>query len=308
MSSQITTAFVKQFSANVFHLSQQKGSRLRPAVRTEMQRGESSFYDRIGTVAAVLRSGRHADTPQLDTPHTRRRVTLADYVWADLIDDVDKIRMLTDPSSDYAKAAMYALGRAMDDVIIAAALGTAYGAVDGGTSVALAAGNYIGAVSGGGLSGMNVATLRKVKKIMDQAEVDPSIQRYFVCNAEAIEDMLSETEVASSDFNTVKALAQGDINSYMGFNFIRSERLANSGLFSVNTSTGGVTLSTGNGNSLRQCFAFAGDGILLALGMDVKARISERDDKNYSTQVFCEMSIGATRLEEAKVVGVLTQD
>ena len=308
MSSQITTAFVKQFSSNVFHLSQQKGSRLRGAVRTESQKGESAFYDRIGTVAAVLRGGRHADTPQLDTPHSRRRVTLSDYVWADLIDDVDKVRMLNDPTSDYAKAAMYAMGRSMDDVLIAAALGNAYGAVDGGSTIALPAGQWIGAVSGGSLSGLNVSTLRKVKKKLDKNEVDPSIPRYLVCNAEAIEDMLSENEIASSDYNTVKALVQGEVDTFMGFKFIRSERLASSGLFTVDTSSGAVTLSTGNGNSLRQCFAFAGDGLLLALGMDVRSRISERDDKNYSTQVFCEMSIGATRMEEEKVVGILTQD
>ena len=33
MSTQITTAFVEQYKSNVFHLAQQKGSRLRDAVR-----------------------------------------------------------------------------------------------------------------------------------------------------------------------------------------------------------------------------------------------------------------------------------
>lgn len=308
MSSQIGTAFVKQFSANVFHLSQQKASRLRPAVRVEMQKGESAFYDRIGSTTAVLRSGRHSDTPQIDTPHTRRMVTLDDYVWADLIDDADKIRMLMDPTSDYAKAAMMAMGRKMDDVIIAAALGNAYGGVSGASTVALQAGQFIGAVNGGSLSGLNVDTLRRVKKKFDQNEVDESIPRYFVLSAQQEQDLLEQTEVTSSDYNTVRALVSGQIDSFLGFKFIRSERLSASGLFTINTATGAVTLSTGNGNSCRQCFAFAGDGLLLALGMDVKARISERDDKNYSTQVFCEMSIGATRMEEEKVVGVLCSE
>lgn len=62
----------------------------------------------------------------MDTPHSRRMVTLSDYEWADLVDDQDKIRMLIDPTSEYAMAASWAFGRSKDDVIIAAALGTAY--------------------------------------------------------------------------------------------------------------------------------------------------------------------------------------
>jgi len=132
MSSQITTAFVKQYSDMLFHLSQQKGSRLRPAVRVEMQKGESKFYERLGEVTAVQRLSRHEDTPQIDTPHSRRRVTLVDYVYADLIDDEDKIRSLINPESPYLQAQVWAHGRAIDDKIISAALGNAYsGGIEG---------------------------------------------------------------------------------------------------------------------------------------------------------------------------------
>ena len=125
MSSQITTAFVQQYSANVQMLSQQMGSRLRDAVRVESIVGKNAFMDQIGVATAQLRTSTHADTPQLDTPHARRRLSLADYEYADLIDDEDKVRMLIDPTSSYAQAAAAAMGRAMDDVIITAALGTA---------------------------------------------------------------------------------------------------------------------------------------------------------------------------------------
>ena len=85
MSVQITTAFVEQYKSNVFHLAQQKGSRLRDAVRTETVTGKSHFFERIGAVAAQLRTSRHSDTPRMDTPHSRRKVTMDDYDWADLI-------------------------------------------------------------------------------------------------------------------------------------------------------------------------------------------------------------------------------
>ena len=86
MSSNITTAFVQQYSANVQMLSQQMGSLLRDKVRQESVVGKSAFFDQVGSVTAVEKTSRHSDTPQIDTPHARRRVSLADYEFADLID------------------------------------------------------------------------------------------------------------------------------------------------------------------------------------------------------------------------------
>ena len=120
MSTQINTAFVQQFSANIQMLSQQMGSLLRDAVDSESVNGEKAFFDQVGAASAVLRTSRHADTPLVDTPHSRRMVTMADYEYADLIDDQDKVRLLADPTSTYSRAAAAAMGRAMDDVIISA--------------------------------------------------------------------------------------------------------------------------------------------------------------------------------------------
>jgi hypothetical protein len=282
MSTQITTAFVEQYSANVQLLSQQTGSLLRDKVRVESVVGKNAFFDQIGSVTATVRSSRHSDTPQADTPHSRRRVSLADYEFADLIDDLDKVRMLADPTSSYAQAAAYAMGRAMDDAIIAAATGTAYTGVAGGTSTALPAGNIITEASTGGLT---IAKLRQAKKILDLNDVDPSIARFIIVGPKQIDDLLGTTEVTSSDFNTVKALAMGDVNSFLGFNFIVSNRLAIA-------------------SSKRSLIAFAQDGILLGVGKDVTARIDERSDKGYATQVYYSAAFGATRMEESKVVKI----
>jgi hypothetical protein len=54
----------------------------------------------------------------------------------------------------------------------------------------------------------------------------------------------------------------------------------------------------------RLCLAFAQDGLTLAIGKDISARIDERADKSYATQVYYCQSIGATRMEEAKVLGI----
>jgi hypothetical protein len=286
MSSQITTAFVEQYSANIQMLSQQMGSLLRDAVRVESIVGKDAYFDQIGKVTAQLKVSRHSDTPQIDTPHSRRRCSLADYEFADLIDQQDKVRLLIDPTSSYAKAAAYAMGRAMDDVIIAAALGTANTGVSGGTAVALPAAN-ITAVGTGGANTMNIAKLALAKQKLDAGDVDPSIKRHIVVSPTEIQDLLNNTTVTSSDFNTVKALVQGEIDSFMGFKFHVSNRL------------------TTNGAGNTQCIAFAEDGLLLGIGKDVTARIDERSDKSYATQVYYCQTIGATRMEEAKVISVL---
>ena len=282
MSVNVTTSFVEQYSANVQMLSQQMGSKLRGAVDVESIKGKQSFFEQIGKTTAQLRTSRHGATPQIDMPHSRRALTTATYEWADLIDDADKIRMLIDPTSSYAKAAAAAMGRAMDSVIIAAALGTAKTGVSGGTSTALPSTQKI--VHGS--AGLTVAKLLSAKKILDENVVDPSVKRYCVVSPEQIEDLLNLTEVKSSDFNTVKALAQGDINSFLGFEFITSNLL------------------TADATPSRQVIAFAADGIKLGIGKDITAKISERDDKSYSTQVYYCMDLGATRMEEEKIVEI----
>ena len=281
MSTQITTAFVNQFSANVQMLSQQMGSLLRNAVDTESVNGEKAFFDQVGQAAAVLRTSRHQDTPLVETPHTRRMVTMSDYEYADLIDDSDKVRLLVDPTSTYSRAAAAAMGRAMDDVIITAALGSSQTGKDGSTTTALPAGQKIAH----GSAGLTIAKLVSAKELLDAASVDPSIPRHIIVSPKQISDLLNNTTVTSADFNTVKALAQGEINSFVGFNFIVSNRLTDDG-------------------TSRQVIAFAQDGLKLAVGKEPAARIDERADKSYSTQVYYCQTIGSTRMEESKVVEI----
>lgn len=289
MSTEVTTAFVQQYSANVQMLSQQMGSRLRDAVRIENVVGKNAFIDQIGVATAQVRSTRHADTPQIDTPHSRRRLTLADYEYADLIDDQDKIRMLIDPTSSYAKAAAAAMGRSMDDVIITAATGAAStGETGSGTANLSASDNSVGSASSN--DGLTLAKLQEAKRKMDLNDVDPSIQRYIAVGPKQIEDLLGNTTVTSADFNTIKALVQGDLDTFMGFKFIMTNRLAVSG------------------TDVRTCFAWAEDGITLGLGKDISARIDERADKSYATQVYYCMSLGAVRMEEDKVVQIFCDE
>ena len=281
MSTQITTAFVQQYSANVQMLSQQMGSLLRDTVDSESVNGDKAFFEQVGQAAAQARTTRHGDTPLMETPHSRRMVTLTDYEYADLIDDQDKLRMLIDPTSTYARAAAAAIGRAMDDTIISAMGGTAKTGTTGSTSTALPSAQKIAH----GSTGLTIAKLVTAKKKLDAKSVDPSIPRYIVVSPEQIEDLLNSTTVTSADFNTVKALVQGDIDTFVGFKFITSNRLTDDG-------------------TSRLCYAWAQDGMKLAIGKEPTAKIDERSDKSYATQVYYCSSFGSTRMEEEKVVEI----
>ena len=262
-------------------LSQQMGSLLRDTVDSETVNGDKAFFEQVGQAAAQARTTRHGDTPLMETPHSRRMVTLTDYEYADLIDDQDKLRLLIDPTSTYARAAAAAIGRAMDDTIISAMGGTAKTGTTGSTSTALPSAQKIAH----GSTGLTIAKLVTAKKKLDAKSVDPSIPRYIVVSPEQIEDLLNSTTVTSADFNTVKALVQGDIDTFVGFKFITSNRLTDDG-------------------TSRLCYAWAQDGMKLAIGKEPTAKIDERSDKSYATQVYYCSSFGSTRMEEEKVVEI----
>ena len=147
---------------------------------------------------------------------------MVDYEYADLIDKQDKVRTLIDPTSGYALAAAYALGRAQDDEIIAAATGTAYTGETGSTSTPLGASQ---AITESGTDGLTLAKLRSAKELLDLGNVDPSIPRFLVIGSRQLSDLLNVTSVTSSDFNSVKALVNGELDTFMGFKFITSNRV-----------------------------------------------------------------------------------
>lgn len=281
MSNFITTAYVNEFRDNVSMLSQQKMSRLRNAVRVENFKGEKAFFDQLKPTNMVAKTGRHTDTPLVETEHARRMVTASVYEWADLIGKEDKARTLPDFTNPYLLNASAAAGRTMDSLIIAAADASAYTGQSGTTAVPLPSSQII-ANTVGANTGLNTDKLIKAKLILDQSEVDPTIPRYVLANAIQMMNLLSDDQVQSTDYNTVKALVRGEIDTWMGFTFIRSELIR--------------TVSTDH-----RVLFWAQDGLLLGVNSDVEARVSERADKSYDYQAFISMQMGATRMEEEKV-------
>jgi hypothetical protein len=283
--------WIQSFKDEMFHLAQQKGSKLRSKVRNQMVRGESHMFERLAPSDAIEKTTRHTTTPVLDLEHSRRKVTIKDFLWADLVDDEDRRRMLVEPKSEYSKNAGYSMGRKWDDLIIGSD-GAATPAIDGGMLGAAADGtgaavafDTVNQQIPSGATGMTIAKLTDAKYIMDVNDV-PMEGRIFVISPKALQDLLNTTEITSADYNSVKALVKGEINTFLGFEFVTSTRLPL------------VTAERCN-------VAFQRDCVGLAVNRDVEIKISERDDLSYAWQVFARFSANATRIDDAGVVNVL---
>jgi hypothetical protein len=290
MSFQIDKAFVQTYKSNIEVQFQQMGSRLRPLVRQETQNAEFDFYDRIGPTDAVEILNRHSDTPLVETTHDRRRISLRAYDWADLIDRMDKVKMLADPTSSYTQNAAYALGRKVDATIIEAAFGTAYTGKTGSSTTTFSndqtvASDYVESGSATA-SNLSVAKLRRARFLLDSNEAAMDGEPlYAVVTASQIQSLLSSTQVTSSDFNSIKALVAGEVDTFMGFKFIRTELLPKSG-------------------NIRSALFFAQQGLCLATAQDITVDVGPRRDKRNSVQVYVSASFGASRMWEEKVLKV----
>lgn len=295
MSTEVSTALVQEYRSNIEVQFQQKRSRLRDAVRVEPQHAEFEFYDRIGPTTPVEVTTRHADTPLIDTPHDRRRVALRDFDWADLIDRKDRIRMLADPTGPYVMNVVYALNRQIDDLIIEAAFGTAYTGKTGAGTQSLPASQVIAYNYDEGTttnSDLTLAKLRRARNIIDSAEGANDLENdlFIICSPTQIQNLLADATLTSSDYNTVKALVNGEINTFMGFQFIKSNRL----------------LATSD--PYTRVIAFERQGLLLALGKDILVDVGPRRDKRNSVQVYACLSAGSVRMWEDKVVEILCNE
>lgn len=287
MSSTVTEAMVQQFGTNFRVLGQQRKSRLLPFTQSEgMVSGTSVSVERLGKTEAYDIISRHSDTKYADTPHSRRWIDLADKAWAELVDKMDKIRMLADPTSQYLSLGVSALNRAVDDAIITAARGNARSTT---TAIPLPVTQKI--AEGG--TGLTIAKLQTAKEMLDVSEIDvddddgqgQNANRVMVVSARQLTNLLNTTEIRSTDYNSVKALVNGQVDTFLGFKFVRSERIPKIG-------------------TSRMCVTWVRGAVASAWGEELFTGIDVLPGKNYSVQVYARNSFGAARVEDEGVVEV----
>lgn len=298
----IDTAFKRTYSEVFEYLFQQTTSELRMCVRNEFQEGEMKLWDFVGPTSVVWDLPRNSDTPNIPTPYSRRKNVLHRANWGEYIDTWDKIKMLKDPTSDTIKMAVASLNRAIDERILQALYAVVYTGKDGDTAVnpydlgecrlmestgveVTAGSNFTNVTS----TGLTLAKIALAGKLMDEASV-PQNDRYIVANTDQKWYLLGSTKVTNSDYNTVKALVNGQLDTYMGFTFkwLPSDRFeANS----VNTTT-----------PAWNCAAFQKSAVLLGMNKDITTTIDTIPQKTNSVLAQAEMFVGAVRLQGPGVI------
>lgn len=290
MSVNIPNHYAQEFATNIELLLQQKGSKLRDHVTSGSYIGEqASPVDQFDAIEMQAVTGRFEPMGRVDADADRRWVLPNDFDLPQMIDRFDKLRLLTDPESSYVQNAVHAAGRKIDDLIIDAFFADAKTGKSGSTSTSILAGNQI-AVNYGASSntGLTVAKLREARKILKAHEVDMEADMITcVVTAEQEDNLLAEAQVISMDYNDKPVLVDGRLKTFLGMNFVHCERL------------------DVDGSSYRRVPVFAKSGMHLGVWNDITTDISQRKDiKSLPFQSYVYMTMGATRLEEKKIVEI----
>ena len=283
---------VLQFTRNVELLLQQKQPRLAGAATAGTYTGEAAqCVLQFGEVdMAPILDGAAAgqwkgDTVWSDIEHHQRWIFPSDFAVSLPLTRQDQIRMINDPRSPYAEAVRAAYARKHDDLIIRAATGDAKtGKHDDLQTTPFPAAQIIPDAN----AGMTIDKLIEAKEKLIAANNDPNEERFIAMSEKQISNLLKTTEVSNADYNTIKALVKGEVDTFMGFKFLTTERL----------------LMTPGSPNVRHCFAWVKSGLHFGVWDALEVKSDPRPDKNYVQQIYARATIGATRTQEKKVVQI----
>lgn len=280
MSINLTT-YAQLFETEVKQQFQEK-SVLRDTVRLRMAAKNSAVkFNLMGRGLAQARTNVQTPLPVMNVTHTQPVATVTDWTASELTDIFMNNKVSFDERQELVTSISSALGRRLDQIILAA----------------LAAGSYTGRTVansiGGSNTNLNLTKLREIAKIMDKEGVD-SADRFLVCHPNGLHAMLGDAQVTSADYNNIRALIQGDIDSYYGFKFRKIG----------DRDEGGLTI---DGNSDRVQYAWQKSAVGLALNMDINIRI-DWDSQYGAYRVTGFMSAGAVIIDPLGTVQITTRD
>ena len=249
MSKFLSSAASTQFDSLVLHEYQGMGSlRTTVTVRTGVV-GDTYKFRGMGRGLAKKRGASQTDVIPMDVTHSLQTATLENWVAPEYTDIFDQAEVNFQERAELASTIAGALTRREDQLII--------DAMD-------ASSTYAGTVIigiGGAASDLNPAKLRQASRFLNQKGV-PMSGRFIVIGALQLEALLGNTEATSSDFNTVKALVNGEINAFVGFQFRMIEDRS--------SDEGGLTVAAG----VRDCFAYHTTCTGYASGIDPKTEVN----------------------------------
>lgn len=279
MSVSLSNAFVTLFDAEVKQAYQGKAM-LVPAVRQRRGvEGSTVKFPKVGAGVATPRIPQTDVTP-LNVSFSQVTLTLSDWNAAEYSDIFSQAKVNFDERQELVQVVASAMGRRQDQLILDALAAS---------STSLTVSNDIGGTD----TNLNVAKLRSAKRLLDKGNVPPE-GRHIVIHANGLDSLLSETAVTSSDFNTVKALVQGEINTFLGFTF-----------HTIGDRTeGGLAI---DGSNDRVCYAFHKDAVGYGEGIAMRSEINYIPEKTswLVNEVF---SAGAITIDAGGIVAITCRE
>jgi hypothetical protein len=273
MAIGLSNAFVSLFDAEVKQAYQAKAQLVGATRMRRGVEGEVVKFPKVGKGAATLRVPQTDVTP-LNVDFSQVSVTLQDWNAAEYSDIFMQQKVNFDERQELVQVLANAIGRRQDQLILDALTAS---------STSLTVSNDIGGTD----TNLNVAKLREAKKLMDKNNVPP-MDRHIVVHANSLSSLLSENTVTSSDFNTIKALVQGEINTFLGFNFhVLGDR-----------TEGGLAIDGSNDRSL---FAFHKQAVGYAEGIAPRTEINYVPEKT-SFLVNTILSANAVAIDDEGIV------
>lgn len=279
MAISISNAFVTLFDSEVKQAYQaQRALAGITRERTNVE-GSTVKFPKIGKGTASVRIPQTDVTP-LNVTYSQVTATMTDYIAAEYSDIFHQQRVNFNERQELVQVVSGAIGRRMDQVsldALAAASGTGTVAkeiADDGST--------------GSASNLNVGKLRAAKKALDAKNV-PMEGRSIIIHANNLSALLGLTSVTSQDFNTVKALVNGELDTFLGFKFITLG----------DRDEGGLPLS----GSDRTVYAFHRDAVGMAIGMNQTSRVDYIPEKT-SFLVASMFSAGSVAIDSEGIVKI----
>jgi len=278
MAVSISNAFVTLFDSEVKQAYQAQRA-LAGLTRERSVEGSTVKFPKIGKGTATVRVPQTDVTP-MSVTYSQVTATMEDYIAAEYSDIFNQAKVNFQDRAELVQVVSGAIGRRMDQVVIDAL-------------VAASSTNTVSNDIGGTDTNLNVAKLRAAKKAMDAKNV-PAQNRVIVAHANNMDSLLAETAVTSADFNTVKALVQGEIDTFLGFKFVSLG----------DRDEGGLAI---DGSSDRIVYAFHKDAVGLGMGMNQQSRVDYIPEKT-SFLVASMFSAGAVAIDSDGITKITCRE
>lgn len=212
MTTSLTNVAIQQFE-DQFIIEYQGRKTLEETVQIRRAViGDAYKWPRIGPAIMELRGAPQSIIPASDVTHTQITTTFEDRILNTPTDIFQQAQVNASERQALAFDHSMAVGRRIDQIVINAL------AASGTTNTVPV-----------GTTNLTVDKLREASFLLNEDNVDQTM-RFIAIHPSQLKSLLAESETTSSDFNTIRALVQGEIDSFMGFKFFLIPNRAEGGL------------------------------------------------------------------------------